>query len=180
MKRKTINRAEWSGIKKRTYTEKTVSAFGVTGMAGLIVMDEAEDFSVPSPSGELLITRAGYSWLSLAPENSNVWATVMFDENGNLFECYFDMTDGNHILPDGGSWFHDLYLDVVYSPASGTVTVLDEDELREAAGRGEITRDMCEDALKTAEKLSSFLAKNKARFLNECRQLRGRLLAEIS
>lgn len=50
MKRKTICRAEWSGIRKSTYTEKRFSAFGVSGMAGLILMDHAEDFSVPSPA----------------------------------------------------------------------------------------------------------------------------------
>lgn len=177
MKKKTICRTEWSGIHKSRYTEKRASAFGVSGMAGLIVMDEAEDFSVPSPAGEMRITHTGYSWLSLAPENRSVWATVMFDENGELFEVYFDLTSGNHIEEGGKSFFYDLYLDVVYSPELDLITVLDEDELADAARRGEVRESQRTAALEDAEKLLAFLKCNRFSFLETCKKLREELIS---
>lgn len=179
MKRKTICRAEWSGIRKSTYTEKRFSAFGVSGMAGLILMDDAEDFSVPSPAGDMLITHTGYSWLSLAPENSSVWATVMFDENGELFEVYFDFTSGNHVEKNEKSYFYDLYLDVVYSPAADLVTVLDEDELTDAVRRGEVSAEQKSNALADAQKLLDFLSSNRFSFLDTCKNLREDLISPI-
>lgn len=179
MKRKTINRIEWSGITKRSYTEEHVSAFGRSGMAGLIVMDEAEDFSVPSPSGVMRITHTGYSWLSLAPENAKVWATVMFDENGELFEVYFDLTAGNHTLAGGTSWFDDCYLDVVWSPKSDLITVLDEDELDDAVRRGEVTQEQHEAAIASKDKLLDFLHNNRFAFRETCTALRKELLSRF-
>lgn len=177
MKRKTIDRSEWSGITKRRYAEKRVSAFGMSGMAGLIVMDEAEEFSVPSPSGVLRITHTGYNWLSLAPENSSVWATVMFDENGELFEVYFDLTAGNHVREGGKSWFEDCFLDVVFSPMSDLIAVLDEDELEDALQREEVTAGQREAAHAGKDRLLDFLKDQRFEFLEVCAALRRELLS---
>ena len=179
MKKKTIDRAEWSGITERRYAEKYCGAFGVSGMAGLILMDKAEDFSVPSPAGEMRITHTGYSWLSLAPENRSIWATVMFDENGELFEAYFDFTGGNHVEAGGKSYFYDLYLDVVYSATPDLITVLDRDELEDAARRGEVSAEERDAALAGAEKLTAFLKQNRFAFLETCKKLREDLISRI-
>ena len=54
----------------------------------------------------------------------------------------------------------DLYLDVVETP-KGEIILLDEDELKEALDRRELTKEEYENAYKEAEKLMNILEKKK-------------------
>ncbi|MEG2488660.1 DUF402 domain-containing protein, partial [Anaerorhabdus sp.] len=101
----------------------------------------------------------GYSWLQVARKDSHVWITAMFNENDELLECYFDITNKNIILPDGESSFEDLYLDVVFFP-NGQIDLLDEDELEDACVNGVITQQQVESAYNTANILMDWLKKS--------------------
>ena len=54
----------------------------------------------------------------------------------------------------------DLYLDVVVTP-NGDVTLLDEDELKEAYSKREMTKEEYENAYKQSEQLMNELKNNK-------------------
>ena len=176
MKRKTITRKEWNGIYKRSYAEEDFCTGGISGKAGLILMRECEDFTVNTPDYSFLITHKGYSWLSVAPRDRRVWATVMFDDTGRLFECYFDITTGNRVLNGGTSYFDDIYLDAVIRPGTETVWVYDKDELDAALESGEIDAAQHTAAVSELEKLLRFIELEKEPFFEFCRNERSRLL----
>ena len=179
MKEKTILRREWRGIYARSYAEKRFEEGPYHGIAGLLYMNDADDFSVHTSTGLLRITYPGYSWLQLAPEGKHVWATVMFDENGTLFQCYFDITLENRVREGALSGFTDLFLDAVIRPDSDEVSLFDENELLYACRVGEIdqkTRDM---AYLAREKLLSFIHNHKTEFFARCRELQQQLLPRL-
>ena len=175
MKSKTILRREWRGIYERSYAETRFDLPAGRGIAGLLAMDRADDFSVRFGSGRRQITGKGYSWLQLALEGEQVWATVMFDQQGRIFECYFDITSENALLPDGGSHFQDLYLDVVICPDSNDTYCYDEDELLAAFRSGEITQAQMEGAFAARERLLSSLARHRDEFFAQCVRLQDAL-----
>ena len=179
MKEKTILRREWRGIYARSYAETRFEEGPYHGIAGLLYMDDADDFCVRTASGPLRITCPGYSWPQLAPEGKNVWATVMFDEKGSLFQCYFDITLENRVLDGAGSGFTDLFLDVVIRPETDEASLFDESELLYACRVGEIdfkTRDM---AYLARERLLSFIHNYKTEFFDFCRAKRLELLPRL-
>ena len=179
MKQKTILRAEWKGINERLYAEKRFEIKGFKGIAGLLFMADAEDFSVHSGKQRLKITGKGYSWLQLAPENEHVWATVMFDETGKLFQCYFDITACNHVLDGGKSWFEDLYLDVVAIAGDDELYLYDEDELIEARKNDELSEDLFNTAYTARRKLINALNIHKQAFFDACCALRSELMPKL-
>ena len=172
---RTIRRSEWSGLRRTRYAEKEFSFLGMSGMAGLVFMDEAEDFRVHG----LLIAHSGYSWLSLAIREEPVWATVMFDEHGDLFQCYFDITAGNVVEKGGRSRFRDMLLDAVYTPRSRQTAVLDRDELEDAVRGGAVTREEASTAEAALVRLTDFLKDNAEAFCRECERLRDELIRSI-
>ncbi|MBQ3668469.1 MAG: DUF402 domain-containing protein [Clostridia bacterium] len=179
MKTKTILRAEWNGINERSYAETRFELNGWRGIAGLLYMDSAVEFSVRALSKRLVITKTGYSWLQLAPENENIWATVMFDENGRVFECYFDITAENCVLPGGGSYFKDLYLDVVLLRDSEKLLLYDEEELEAAFKSGEISPDTRNAAYIVRQRVIDYCNLHKAEFFEACTRLRTGLMPEL-
>ena len=179
MKRKTILRTEWKGIFSRRYAEKRFCAGGISGMAGLMYMTDAEDFFVRSGGERIQITGKNYSWLQLAPENGHVWATVMFDETGRLFQCYFDITAGNCVLDGGKSCFDDLYLDVVVKESHQGLYLYDEDELLAARQSGEISEEMVKTAYEARAALIACLRGRREEFFAFCRALRGELVPHL-
>lgn len=112
------------------------------GAVSLTVLEDvAAPIAVKTEEGPLVIVADGFHWIQLAPRREAWWLTAMFDEKRRLVQFYFDITFENHILPDGGSWCRDAYLDVVLN-RDGTARILDEEELAAAWMAGEITRGM--------------------------------------
>ena len=179
MKQKTILRREWKGIHSRLYAEKRFSVHGVSGIVGLLHMEEADDFSVSVGPRRVKITSKGYEWLQIAPESKNVWATVMFDGSGVISECYFDITLENRLLDGGMSEFTDLYLDVVIAPNDKNVYLLDGDELENAFETGEITKAQMETAYAARDELLAFIASHKNTFFDWCSVIRNELSGQL-
>lgn len=179
--KRTIKRLEWRGIEKRAYafSEFCFDAFGISGEAGLMLMQKVEKpFFVHSFGKRLAITKEGYSWLHLAPLGENFWATVMFDDSGRLFQYYFDIVHENHALSGGEAWFTDLFLDVVMA-RGGEIACLDEDELDKALRAGTITQEMYALAMRTRERLLRLIDGNEPEFCSACEALRNSLLSKI-
>ena len=93
------------------------------------------------------------------PDNSNYALTIMFDDNENLIEWYFDIAKKVGI-ENGVPYEDDLYLDMVITP-QGSKLILDEDELQEALNRGEITKEDATLAYKTLEGLDKKYVQDK-------------------
>jgi len=91
--------------------------------------------------------------------NSKVRLTAIYNENNEIIEWYFDIA--RCIGKEKGIPYEDdLYLDVVLGP-NGKIILLDEDELKEAFERHEITKQEYEEAYKIAEDLIRKLKDNQ-------------------
>ena len=100
-----------------------------------------------------------YKWLEFYDYSSKIKLTAIYDENSEIIEWYFDIA--REIGKDNGIPYEDdLYLDVVVTP-SGEVALLDEDELKEAYNKRELTKEEFENAYKEAEQLMKKLKNNK-------------------
>ena len=169
LKHKTILRSEWKNILDCSYAETRFEKAGFSGIAGLLRMDRAREQRVGE--ARLKIVSEGYCWLQLAPESFNAWATVMFDDKGNVFQCYFDITLENTLVPGGKSCFTDLLLDAVIRPDRDGAELFDKDELDEALTAGVINASEYELANRSLNALLEFILPNKTAFFEYCTEL---------
>lgn len=92
-----------------------------------------------------------YNWLEIYPDGKQYCITTMFDEKDNIAEWYFDIAReiGEE---DGIPYEDDLYLDVVVVP-DGRIHILDEDELKDAYNRKEVTKKEYDMAYQVANEI---------------------------
>ena len=97
------------------------------------------------------IQNNNYKWLEFYDYNSKIRLTAMYDENNEIIEWYFDMA--RSIGKENGiPYEEDLYLDVVLTP-KGNIIMLDENELKEAYERNELTHKELEETYSIANDL---------------------------
>lgn len=99
-----------------------------------------------------------YKWLEIYPDNKNYCITAIYDDKGKIKEWYFDIASDIGET-NGIPYEDDLYLDVVLIP-DGRINILDEDELKSALDRKEISKEKYDMANKTADKIIEFYGKN--------------------
>ena len=179
LKRKTMDRSEWTGIEERLYADEFVSLPWGRARAGIMYMKRVDTpFFVKSFGKRLQVTGEGYTWLQLAPEDERFWATVMFDETGRLFQYYFDITLENHIDDPNGAWFIDLILDVVMRPG-GDIVRLDRHELEDMLKNGDIDQKTYRIAIESEKQLLGDIAGKEKEIRKMCEEIRSMLLKKI-
>lgn len=110
------------------------------------------------PNGKCIMDN-NYKWLEFYDYSSRVKLTAIYDENTEIVEWYFDIA--REIGKENGVPYEDdLYLDVVVRPR-GEVVLLDEDELKEAFNKKEMTKEEYDEAYKIANNLMDKLKGNK-------------------
>ncbi len=106
------------------------------------------------PRGKCILDN-NYKWLEFYDYNSKIKLTAIYDENCKIIEWYFDIA--REINKENGVPYEDdLYLDVVVTP-TGDIVLLDENELKDALDRLEITEAEYKNAYEEANKLISRL-----------------------
>ena len=136
---------------KDTYFEGAIGLISFTGL-------ESPEI-IKTPKGERCIADNGYRWLELVPKDGN-WA-VMIDKDGEIFNCYFDITKENCIEEDGNAVFFDAFLDVAVSE-EGVPVILDRDELDAALQEGVVSDEEYKLFNQTAAKIVSCFTENRA------------------
>ncbi len=81
----------------------------------------------------------GYEWIEVYPDKRNYAITIIFDQNKNIIEWYFDIAKKIGIENDI-PYEDDLYLDLIIT-STGEKRIIDEDELKEALENNDITKD---------------------------------------
>lgn len=135
------------------------------GKIALLNVYNVEPLIIKYPYGDIKILDNNYKWLEFAPRNSKWWLTVMFDENDNLIESYFDITKENNI-DAYNPYFIDIFLDVVIRNDK-KIYLLDEDEINNALNKNLITKEEYDLSYETANKIIEFYNKNKEEFYNK-------------
>ena len=164
----------WISLKKR-YADRFVGNRAIAKLKMISVKDkyfsgdiyfynfiEVKD-KIFIPNGKCIMDN-NYKWLEFYDYSSRVKLTTIYDENNEIIEWYFDIARevGKE---DGVAYEDDLYLDVVVTP-SGNINLLDEDELKEAFDKREMTKEEYDEAYKIANDLMEKL-KNKKDKLQE-------------
>jgi len=152
-KRKYLGRANERYVK--TYTSRTVrvGGNGLKGYAALIKVHECHrPLMVGEAGAEVWITYDGYAELCYLPDGENWQVYTLYDDSGRVIEWYFDITRVNALDENGDPYCDDMYLDAALMPG-GQIKILDEDELRDALERGEITQDEYETAYRVLNEL---------------------------
>ncbi len=102
-------------------------------------------------SKDICIANNNYKWLEFYDYKSKIKLTTMYDENNEIIEWYFDIA--REIGKENGIPYEDdLYLDVVLKP-DGIAILLDEDEIKDALDRNEISKKEYEESYKLANDL---------------------------
>lgn len=99
-----------------------------------------------------------YEWIEVYPENGKYAITIIFDDNNNLIEWYFDISK-NIGIENGIPFEDDLYLDMIITP-DGEEIVIDENELLEAKDSGDITQKDVDSAYQTLRELEEKYVNN--------------------
>ena len=107
--------------------------------------------SEDSPIGKITVADNNFKNLIFAPKGENWWLTVIFDNQDNLIESYFDITRTNDFSNPENPYFVDMKLDANGHEAA----IMDEDELKEVYEHGLITKEDYENAYNIANKIIS-------------------------
>lgn len=123
---------------------------------------------------KLCIRATQYKWLQFYDYSSKVCLTAIYDNKNEIVEWYFDIA--KKIGKENGiPYEEDLYLDIVVK-SDFQIVLLDEDELKEALEKFEITKEEFEDAYKTANDLMKKLKGNEKKLKNFTDEYLGRML----
>ena len=173
MKRRFANAVE--GIySQRRFDEKFFKGY----ICNIKLQNITNPLIVNNGKERVCIKDNNYEWFEVYPDKSNYAITIMFDDNKNLIEWYFDIAKQVGI-ENNVPFEDDLYLDMCVLP-SGERIVLDEDELINALNKGEIQQsdvDLAYSTIKMLEekfvenfdKLVDFTNKISELFASECK-----------
>lgn len=157
LKKRYADRHVGKKNKKAIYKMKSINS---EVFIGDVVYYKFEDVTqkITIPNGKTILD-TGYEWLEFYDYNSKIKLSALYNDNKEIIEWYFDIA--KEIGKENGIPYEDdLYLDVVVNP-NGEITLLDEDELKIALDRLEITQNDYDMAYTEANKLMNKLKGNK-------------------
>lgn len=163
----------WISLKKKFATSvikysnvlevsQTLKSFDEEDFVGDVFLNDFKKISTPFILDKgLCIQDTNYKWLEFYNYDSKIRLTAVYDNNNKIIEWYFDMAQkiGKE---DGIPYEDDIYLDVVLTPDGQTI-LLDEDELKEAFERHEITSKEYEETYKIAYDLIEKIKENQVK-----------------
>ncbi len=159
-----LKRDDWTRIKNKSVKIKDIENEFFKGKICLLNMKEVESpLQVDSPIGKVTIADNNYKNIIIAPRNKNWWLTVMFDDNNNLIESYFDITRLNNFYNEENPFFIDMKLDVCI-PNNCEPSLMDEEELKVLLDSGFITKEIYDMAYNVANEIIDFYNSNKDKY----------------
>jgi Uncharacterized conserved protein len=134
-RRKYIGRANEYYIKSFSSEIIRVNEEEIKGYASLL---KIEEINHPFMAGEVYLYNKGYSELCFLPDDEHWNLFAIYNDNNDIIEWYIDITKKNSLDEEGNPYCDDLYLDAVLLP-NGVIIILDEDELKDALNRENIS-----------------------------------------
>ncbi|UXR78689.1 MULTISPECIES: DUF402 domain-containing protein [unclassified Staphylococcus] len=152
MKVKYIDKRHWRRLLDRDYIEVKVNNNKFKGIIGLITINKVrEPLEVTVIGKKMVVADEQYQWLQIVPEKKRYSLTVMFNEDGQPLQYYFDINLKN-ITQKGKVRTVDLYLDVLVLP-DGRYELVDQEDLERALRAKKITRKQYHEAYIIAHQL---------------------------
>lgn len=141
-------------ILKNEFKMKSINNESLKGTISLINIKEiTHPVVVLRPNGNKeCVLDLEYKWMGIYPKNEKYCITVMYDNNWNLLQWYFDIANDIGNDESGIPYIYDLYLDIVVLP-NGEYYMLDEDELKQALVKEDISENEYKLAYDMAQKI---------------------------
>ena len=160
MKKNYGDRRNDSNILEKEVVLKEVNNSKFKGKIVLTQIKEIKDIvCVKRPDGSSSkILDKNYNWMMIFEKEKKYCTTIMYDENWNLIQWYFDIAKDVFQNDKNVPYSEDLLLDVVVLP-DGKYYTLDEDELDEAKDKLLITEEEYEMANNTAKTIINMVDK---------------------
>lgn len=115
------------------------------------------------------IVDKGYTILEYSPINEEFNCRVNIDNKGNILQYYFDIIEGIELV-NNDLYYNDLFLDVVYHlkalGGENYITLLDENELRDAFNNNELSKEVVNHCYEVAESIMKSIKNNTNIFIN--------------
>lgn len=154
MKLNYADRRNDKNILKKKFKIKNVNIGNFNGKISLIEIEKInKSFEATRPDGtkETVIAK-DYKIMIYFPKDYSYTMTVMYDNNWNLLQWYFDINRYITKYELDIPYSEDLYLDVIALP-NGNYYILDEDELKEALKNNLISQNDYDNAYVTMNKI---------------------------
>lgn len=131
MKIKYLDGSDWNWLD--SYESKIKRIEGkYSGWISLITKTKVKyPIIINGSNGEYCVFNHEYEGVIFLPENGQWCVSALYDNHGDIVEWYFDIIKNYEITENNNPYYYDLYLDVTLNANNG-VTILDEDELKEA------------------------------------------------
>ena len=156
-----LRRNDWKRITQKEVIVDDEKNDFFEGKVCFLDMQKVESpLTVDSPIGKVTIANDNYKNLIFAPRDKNWWLTIMFDDQDNLIESYFDITRTNNFSNPENPYFIDMKLDICI-PYGDEPTIMDEEELKAIYEQGLITKEDYENAYDTARRIINIYNSHK-------------------
>lgn len=153
-KRYVINPKEMKSVDDGSNKIKSFNNEDFTGDVSLIKFNKVNKPFIVEGSNVCIIND-NYKWLEFYDYNKKHLLTAMYNEKNEIIEWYYDIA--RRIGKDNEIPYEDdLYLDVVVTP-DGNIKLLDEDELKAAFDKFEVSQADYDMAYDEANKLMNML-----------------------
>lgn len=163
MKTKYLDKRGWRRLLQSNYHEKIIKYNSEKILTGIIdIIEVRAPLSVPILDESILVCDNGYHWLQILPEERNYSITVMYDNDWNTLQYYFDI-NYKHILEPANARRQDIYLDILALP-DGRYELVDEKDLTRAKLRGDISEGLFNYAYRTAQHIMDEVDKDFSQF----------------
>ncbi|WP_273398661.1 DUF402 domain-containing protein [Traorella massiliensis] len=180
IKKKDMCKTNWNRCLEKEYKYQK---FEFDGLEGIVSLSKFNKLVAPLvinyEFGDIKIADDNYVWLQFAFKNQNFWLTAMYDDEEELIELYFDITNGNYFDDLKNPYFYDLFLDIVVTKQK-KIYVIDQDELQMAFDDNTITKEEYDRALDTADRLYHYLNENVDSIIEYCHQCLQEMNFDIS
>ncbi|GKU27442.1 DUF402 domain-containing protein [Clostridium folliculivorans] len=158
IKEKYANKPGWTRVLKRKFTTRYFKNDDFEGYVSVTRIEKVREPLIKNMLGkDYCLVDDGYIWLEIVPFKGNYCMTTMYDSNKEIVQWYFDITRKKGLTDEGIPFFEDLFLDVVVLPDSN-VLLLDENELKDAFDKGEITQQEFDMAYTEAKEIMNNIA----------------------
>ena len=169
MKIKRADFPNWPKVEDKSYINMYVNNPDFKGNISLLtaVKIKPEHRLVGDNDGkEEVLFDDNFKRLEFYPEdNKHVAFMASFNEKDELLHWYFDIAKKTDVTAEGVPYIEDLYLDIMYYK-SGNHKFLDEDDLKDALDRKEISKEdfdmaynVANDVIKALDGKADWLAK---------------------
>ena len=153
MKRRYANKV------KGEYSQKRIDEEFFKGYVAFVkIKDVQNPLIVNDGEKDVCIKDNDYEWIEVYPDNEHYVITIMFDNNDNLIQWYFDIAKEIGI-ENNIPYEDDLYVDIVITP-NGRKEILDEEELMDALNKNEITQEDVELVYETVKLIEDKFVNN--------------------